>query len=573
MTTTHSRKLVYECSLAYGEIRLLEIERAGSLQDELICTLHKILLQDVKSQNEAWDRVDKDELREKAADRPTYITLSYAWGNTTESGAHFTHQVICNGQRLSITKNLHDALVRIREVFDRESDTSGDLRPLVWADAICIDQTGVEERNQQVAFMADIYRHSSKLFIWLGDLKVDQVVEELELPEILDRLAMGVEDPKAEQHTDYSSEGKQQPQPATPAMVKVLNDILQAPWFTRRWIVQEVAVTPTWRRYILIGRHLFADSKLLQAAISCDKGGARSLRALMPETRQDSLLYLLCYYYDLRCKDPHDTVYALRNLGSPGSTLTVSYQREPAETYLEFAKECVRRGEGLALLACATSYRAYKTPYWVPWWHHPLSTMSPEHSNAMRSYCLSGPAEHFLKLVQAHPRCSVSGSELLIDAAIIPAAALVIPDKYLEKTRYTFTSQYWHVSDRSLVHVWRTQNQQDYSLQLEEVSLQAWLSGGTHLPGVCTAEQQETAHQINDRVRNPRSTLDEMFMMFPGCPIYFVAVPVRLENIGIDEVPPLQIRSCAIVRRDYSPRIPADDFIWKYALKTTARLL
>lgn len=42
-----------------------------------------------------------------------------------------------------------------------------DLR--IWIDAIRIDQLAIEERNDQVARMRDIYRSAEEVVIWLGD--------------------------------------------------------------------------------------------------------------------------------------------------------------------------------------------------------------------------------------------------------------------------------------------------------------------------------------------------------------------------------------------------------------------
>jgi hypothetical protein len=40
----------------------------------------------------------------------------------------------------------------------------------MWTDAICIDQTSVVDKNQQVPLMGDIYRKAHEVVIWLGDI-------------------------------------------------------------------------------------------------------------------------------------------------------------------------------------------------------------------------------------------------------------------------------------------------------------------------------------------------------------------------------------------------------------------
>jgi hypothetical protein len=39
----------------------------------------------------------------------------------------------------------------------------------LWIDAICIDQASPDEKNVQVAMMADIYGNAKKVVVWLGE--------------------------------------------------------------------------------------------------------------------------------------------------------------------------------------------------------------------------------------------------------------------------------------------------------------------------------------------------------------------------------------------------------------------
>jgi hypothetical protein len=42
---------------------------------------------------------------------------------------------------------------------------------MMWIDAICIDQSDLQEKNQQVHMMGRIYQEASCTDIWLGDPK------------------------------------------------------------------------------------------------------------------------------------------------------------------------------------------------------------------------------------------------------------------------------------------------------------------------------------------------------------------------------------------------------------------
>jgi hypothetical protein len=71
-------------------------------------------------------------------DELEYEAISYTWGAPI-----FSHSLteVTSGTVIDITENLHDAL----QVFRSE-----DKSRLLWADAVCIDQSSNEEKNHQV---------------------------------------------------------------------------------------------------------------------------------------------------------------------------------------------------------------------------------------------------------------------------------------------------------------------------------------------------------------------------------------------------------------------------------------
>ncbi|KAL8707409.1 MAG: hypothetical protein Q9220_007554 [cf. Caloplaca sp. 1 TL-2023] len=90
---------------------------------------------------------------------PQYTALSYTWGSPGED-----QDILLNGQRFPIRRNLHDALRQMRssKIHDR----------YLWVDAICIDQGGdsqaLGERSAQITLMKDIYERATKVLVWLG---------------------------------------------------------------------------------------------------------------------------------------------------------------------------------------------------------------------------------------------------------------------------------------------------------------------------------------------------------------------------------------------------------------------
>ncbi|UPL03094.1 hypothetical protein LCI18_014028 [Fusarium solani-melongenae] len=128
-----TRSLAYQSlSDASNDIRILIIQPAQNPNDLICCHLEHVTL----------------------AASSNYIALSYCWGRP-----HMTVPVRINGTITFITPSLADALITLRE--------RNYLR--VWADAICINQTDMEERSRQVLRMAAIYRSASAVLARPGD--------------------------------------------------------------------------------------------------------------------------------------------------------------------------------------------------------------------------------------------------------------------------------------------------------------------------------------------------------------------------------------------------------------------
>lgn len=97
-----------------------------------------------------------------------YACLSYCWGDLTDTaGIQLVHCFVKGDQELGysatnfrVTKNLEVALKKMRQK-DQEWP--------IWIDALCVNQSDIEERNHQVGFMRQVYSKASSVIIWLGD--------------------------------------------------------------------------------------------------------------------------------------------------------------------------------------------------------------------------------------------------------------------------------------------------------------------------------------------------------------------------------------------------------------------
>jgi hypothetical protein len=92
---------------------------------------------------------------ESLLDNPSYEAISYAWGDESVK-----RPIRIDGVEVSVTANLESALRHMR--------LQGQTR-MLWADAICINQSDIAEKNIQFRLMGEIYTSCSKCLVWLGE--------------------------------------------------------------------------------------------------------------------------------------------------------------------------------------------------------------------------------------------------------------------------------------------------------------------------------------------------------------------------------------------------------------------
>ncbi|KAK4122815.1 hypothetical protein N657DRAFT_681786 [Parathielavia appendiculata] len=172
--------------------------------------------------------------------RGAYEALSYTW---------MTGREPWTGGR-----NLYMALHRLR----REAS-----RRVVWADALCIDQSNPQERSQQVAGMGDILRNAHDVLVWLGEDEdanqvsdpvarasskafagVCSVVSTWAATAAAAKHALRVGRPQYRIQscgTLSGSDGEGLLAADSPVWAKVLQ-LYNKRWFSRLWVVQEIAL-------------------------------------------------------------------------------------------------------------------------------------------------------------------------------------------------------------------------------------------------------------------------------------------------------------------------------------------
>ncbi|PKS05620.1 hypothetical protein jhhlp_008138 [Lomentospora prolificans] len=154
---------------------------------------------------------------------PTYNAISYHWGTIREN-----RRIWVDGAYFEISLATHDAL---------ESYSSLWYQRLVWIDYLCIDQRqeseSLVEKGKQVAMMRDIYSKAQRVIVHIPRQQFAPFFHPL-----LHELTLAVNEPffsSAQLYAKYELE-------IFSLRWQALVYFLNAEWFSRIWIVQEVAL-------------------------------------------------------------------------------------------------------------------------------------------------------------------------------------------------------------------------------------------------------------------------------------------------------------------------------------------
>ncbi|OAL54632.1 HET-domain-containing protein [Pyrenochaeta sp. DS3sAY3a] len=327
-----------------NQIRLLEVERCDDLDAPLRGKLHHVDLED--------------------DGRLPYVALSYTWGN-----ASTVETIVIEGRTMLIQQNLARALQYFR---------SSSAIKYIWADALCINQKDNSEKSSQIPLMTRIYREASQVRVWFGDhaqtmtlmKSIRAIIRNIVIRSIPDSIAS--------------------------EMRELLPHLTQLPWFSRRWIIQEIAVNPTvtltcgylevsWARLVPIVQEVCKDAKPQRPEIQPLLSLARIWENLAPEpnfSNNNGILQLMKEFRDFECMDGRDRIAALIGLASdigPNSSqhqphFRIDYAKSVESNYIAFAEALASMGQldGLfdAAWQCRSSDYNGDLPSWVPDWRN-----------------------------------------------------------------------------------------------------------------------------------------------------------------------------------------------------------
>jgi Heterokaryon incompatibility protein (HET) len=308
-----------------------------------------------------------------------YECISYAWGEP-----NFSKRLLCGDGSFEITPNLHAALTRFRSTRRKRA---------LWADAVCINQKpDSDEKSRQIPLMDRIFHAASRVLVWLGSGGNEEDVAWLSR---LTRLSSIVHAPDSDpRFLEVRLKG------VFDANRARIPRLLALPWFSRRWIIQEVALNTdvdlyygpakiSWPRFILaleIWARWLNSFPITEPPLKAllKLGGLWRAWCLLEDDPKDcGLLDLLDAFSDFKCAEPNDKVYALLGLatdvrshlgqfGAPKISVTIDYSIPVEEVFRTITVDRMNSGRFFSTAADAAArrlshpVRASSLPSWMP---------------------------------------------------------------------------------------------------------------------------------------------------------------------------------------------------------------
>ncbi|OTA52434.1 HET-domain-containing protein [Hypoxylon sp. EC38] len=344
------------------------------------------------------------------ANGPKYEALSYVWGDAT-----ITTPITLNSQPFQVTTNLEAAL-RVLRLKNKKR--------VIWVDAICINQTSIQERNQEVRRMREIYSRAEHVIVWLGPelepgttTPINCVGVAKKTQDLLNTLARA--NPQDCDAAAIILDGTGDPIYA----LLMLNKFFSRPWFSRIWVLQEIALAKiatiiygdrliSWNLLVLavdalrrlqIGLHThiwrMSNATRMDRVQRC---WIRTRRASLEDRSQSSMYLeladLLWQTRFFEWTERRDRLYGILGLVREDlrneKLLEVDYTKPVADMFLDLSIFMIRGGM-IAHVLCSIASLVEGLPSWASTWTADLlgpaaSRLSNGISMYMQTHQLSG---------------------------------------------------------------------------------------------------------------------------------------------------------------------------------------
>jgi Heterokaryon incompatibility protein (HET) len=302
---------------------------------------------------------------------------------------------MCNHMTLTVTKNLSCALQRFRRNHEPRA---------VWIDQLCIDQSSVIERSQQVRIMQKIYAKAKCVLIWLGESENDSDDAMHFVPVLISRLRDFLTLREHDTVLSLSLLARIGLPDWGSSIWTALGHLLTRPYFERVWVIQEVVYaqdavvvcggeTLPWSSFLglvqhpgNLGTHLITACIALIRQPSVETQDAIThLQSVWElklrldwnnhEDTNDGFADILATQRGCKATDPRDKVLSLlgvmpevqqRRYDAP------DYSESLESIYTKTARRCIAGlGSWATLYILHSAGRAlqnYSLPSWVPDW-------------------------------------------------------------------------------------------------------------------------------------------------------------------------------------------------------------
>lgn len=306
-------------------------------------------------------------------ERPKFWALSYCWGSE-----NCLHRFETKGQVLLVTSSLYIAL----EEFRRRAYVGK-----LWADAICIDEANMQERQKQIPLMSSIYSQAEQVVIWLGPALRDW----FPTSEGLEALESALTDTSAGMQSKSLANLKMSLEDTTLAPLYTVMELFSLPWFRRSWTVQEAVLASEltlwyganslpWKTITTLGPvlqgfvvYIGFEPRLaslgieLPTSISC----LMLIHKLRIARKEESVgSRVLLDNFRLKAADPRDKIYAFYSLLDPKMREDIPLQlsHTPRQVFVNTAKAFLKSvPPDFSVLGCAGQLsRNIKLSSWVP---------------------------------------------------------------------------------------------------------------------------------------------------------------------------------------------------------------
>ncbi|KAK1543626.1 heterokaryon incompatibility protein [Colletotrichum paranaense] len=306
-----------------------------------------------------------------------YGALSYTWGDQTVKVP-----IIMNGQVVLVGQSLEAAL----RALSSDPDYIDGLK--TWADAICINQRDLAERNRQVKRMRQIYGRALIVSIWLGDIPNDSISDMAQLHELIVKsqdkaaasevLEVAMTDPEKKE-----------------TIRRAIDVVVKKTYWSRIWVIQEKCLGP-FNPSILFGTfrmglvpfHNFLQGvtnihgavrarekvwrilKLVEL-VNASQERVRRGRAQTNEERrqdQDDLGLLLMIGRMAGSLDLRDRLYGLMGMIPEyvAKLIEPDYTKKVEDVFSDFASALITGFESFDIVLTGTTESTLKLPSWVP---------------------------------------------------------------------------------------------------------------------------------------------------------------------------------------------------------------